>query len=143
MERKDVCDIVMKLFLYADMCKMIHYSTDKMHCHELCDDVRDTIMKFADDLAEQSFGEIGKPSYSDFTLKHSLQSTKDISQICKKCVGLAYEFKKKGVSDSMKSLIDDFCGDMRQKAYLGTFDNISNTKIDEAVNKIIERLLKG
>ena len=64
--QQEVCDIIMKLYMYADVTKMVHYSTDKNHAHELCDIIRDNILDFADELAEQFFGYSGKPSFSDF-----------------------------------------------------------------------------
>lgn len=139
--KKTICDVVMKLFLYADMCKMIHYTTDKIHCHKLCDEVRDSITKFADDLAEQVFGQIGKPQYNDFSTKQNISLTRDIVDICKKCFVIANDLKKTPMTDSTVSLIDDFCGEMSQKAYLGSFDDISNEKINECVNNVIKKYL--
>ena len=141
MTKNDICDVVMKLFLYADMCKMIHYTTDKNHCHTLSDDTRDDIMKFADDLAEQAFGETGKPDFSDFTLKHDITVTNDISEVCIKCVELVNGLRAKDTSDSIKSLIDDFVGKMKQRTYLATFDGVSGKTLNEAVGRTLRQVL--
>ena len=146
MNKKDIADIVMKLFLYADMCKMIHYSTRKMHCHKLCDEVRDTIMDFADDLAEKAFGITGKPEFNDFSLKMSVSTSNDIAVICKNVVKLVEELRQKidgndvYAGSGIVSIIDDFKSDMAQKIYLATFDDVSNEKLEECVRKAINKI---
>lgn len=145
MEKNEICDIVMKLYLYGDMCKMVHYSTEKMHCHTLCDDVRDVITSFADELAEKAFGYTGKPSFDDFSLKMSINKSNDISAICQNASDLAEGLRKK-ISDDDKysgivSIIDDFKSDMAQKVYLATFDNVSDKRLNEAVNHVVDKLL--
>lgn len=146
MNKKDIADIVMKLFLYADMCKMIHYSTRKMHCHKLCDEVRDTIMEFADDLAEKAFGITGKPEFNDFSLKMSVSTSNDIAVICKNVVKLAEELRQKidgndvYAGSGIVSIIDDFKSDMAQKIYLATFDDVSDEKLEECVRKAINKI---
>lgn len=145
MDKKSIADIVMKLYLYGDMCKMIHYSTDKMHCHSLCDDVRDTITEFADELAEKAFGHTGKPSFGDFSLKLSISHSSDISDVCKNATDLVETLRKDIENDAkysgIVSIIDDFKADMAQKVYLATFDNVSDKRLDEAVDKVINKLL--
>lgn len=146
MNKKDIADIVMKLFLYADMCKMIHYSTRKMHCHKLCDEVRDTIMEFADDLAEKAFGITGKPEFNDFSLKMSVSTSNDIAVICKNVVKLVEELRQKidgndvYAGSGIVSIIDDFKSDMAQKIYLATFDDVSDEKLEECVRKAINKI---
>lgn len=146
MNKKDIADIVMKLFLYADMCKMIHYSTRKMHCHKLCDEVRDTIMEFADDLAEKAFGITGKPEFNDFSLKMSVSTSNDIAVICKNVVKLVEELRQKidgndvYAGSGIVSIIDDFKSDMAQKVYLATFDDVSDEKLEECVRKAINKI---
>lgn len=148
MEKNKIADIVMKLFLYGDMCKMIHYSTEKMHCHKLCDEVRDTITDFADDLAEKSFGITGKPNFSDFSLKLAVNSSNDIAVICKNVVDLVEELRQEidgndvYAGSGIVSIIDDFKSDMAQKIYLANFDNVSTEKLNEAVAKAISETIK-
>lgn len=129
---KDICDLIMKLYLYADMTKKIHYSTNSNHCHELCDTVRDHILDFVDDLAEQSFGYYGKPSFSQMSLKQNIQETDDLKKLCSFVTDLVSSFEKSIQSESklsnLVSLIDDFKGDLAQDSFLSTFDKVSNYK---------------
>ena len=146
MEKNKIADIVMKLFLYGDMCKMIHYSTEKMHCHTLCDDVRDTITDFADELAEKGFGITGKPDFSDFSLKLAVKSSDDIAVICKNATDLVEELRKEIESDDkysgIVSIIDDFKSEMSQKIYLANFDNVSSEKLDECVRRAVNKVIR-
>ena len=129
MQLKDVCDIIFKLYLYADSTKLIHYSTDSNHQHELCDQVRDTIVSFADTLAEQVFGYYGKPSYNQFTSLNDLEIHEEekLADLCQRVVEMTdsirtvFEINKK-LSGSV-SLIDDFKGQMSKLKFLSTFDN--------------------
>lgn len=141
MEKKELADLVMSLFVYADVCKMIHYTTDKMHCHTLCDDVRDTITDFADELAEKGFGHTGKPAFEDFSMKLAVTKTQDIAEVCNKCIELAEDLRKK-IEDNdtysgIVSIIDDFKSDMAQKIYLANFDEVEkDAKVNEEVDKL-------
>ena len=144
MNKKDIANVVMRLFLYADMCKMIHYTTRKMHCHKLCDEVRDCIMEFADDLAEKGFGHTGKPNFNDFSLRLSVKKSSDIAAVCKNVVSLV-EGLRKDIENNSKysgivSIIDDFKSDMAQKIYLANFDNVWDARLIESVNKAINNL---
>ena len=147
MNRKDIANIVMRLFLYADMCKMIHYTTRKMHCHKLCDEVRDTIMEFADDLAEKAFGHTGKPNFNDFSLRLSVKKSSDIAAVCKNVVdlveGLRKEIENNDKYTGIVSIIDDFKSDMAQKVYLANFDNVSDARLNESVVKAINNLIES
>lgn len=131
--QQEVCDIIMKLYMYADVTKMVHYSTDKNHAHELCDAIRDDILNFADDLAEQFFGYSGKPSFSDFSFNQSINKTDNLGQLCKYVSDMVDEFRGKCEKESklsnIVSLIDDFKGDMSKNAFLATFDKVSEYKI--------------
>lgn len=146
MNKKDIANIVMRLFLYADMCKMIHYTTRKMHCHKLCDEVRDTIMEFADDLAEKAFGITGKPNFNDFSLRLSVKKSSDIAEICKNVVKLVEELRQDidgsdvYAGSGIVSIIDDFKSNMAQKVYLANFDNVSDARLNEVVTKAINKI---
>ena len=123
----------MKLYLYADMTKMIHYSTDKSYEHEMCDDVRNCIVRFVDSLAEQYFGIDGKPEYSDFTLQQNIQNPDNIGKLCGVVMDdIAKPLRKMFASDGkysgIVSLIDDFKGEIAKYKFLATFDDISNHK---------------
>ena len=146
MTRKEISNTVMKLFLYGDLCKMIHYSTKKQHCHVLCDSVRDDITEFADELAEQAYGILGKPSYGDFSLRASIKKTSDIGQLCRNVVSVVEPVRKDIEGDSrfsgIVSLIDDFKSKMSKNAYLATFDGVSNTLIRECVDRVVDNYLK-
>lgn len=148
MEKNKIADIVMKLFLYGDMCKMIHYSTEKMHCHKLCDEVRDTITEFADELAEKSFGITGKPDFSDFSLKLAVKSSNDIAVICKNVVDLVEDLRQEidgndvYAGSGIVSIIDDFKSDMAQKIYLANFDNVSTERLNEYVKKALNKVIR-
>ena len=145
MNRKEIANTVMRLFLYADMCKMVHYTTKKMHCHTLCDDVRDTITEFADELAEKGFGITGKPNFNDFSLKMSVKKSNDIAKICKNVTELV-ETLRKSIESNAKysgivSIIDDFKADMAQKVYLATFDGVSDEKLNETVERVVNQII--
>lgn len=139
---ENITDNIMKLYLYADCCKMIHYTTEIMHIHELCDQVRNKIVEFTDDLAEQAFGYFGKPNYQDFTINQTIEPTPDIAKLCKKVLGVVIPMREIFVDEDLNglvSLIDDFTAAMRQFIYLSTFDN---EKINEVVNKVVDKYLK-
>lgn len=131
----EICDIIFKLYLYADNTKMIHYYTDRNHEHELADKVRDTILTFVDDLAEQTFGYYGKPSFNDMSLKQDISIEKDLNKICQKCIDtvnpIRTSFMKNDKLSGIVSLIDDFKGELGQMAFLGTFDKVSNYKLEK------------
>lgn len=127
-----ICDTVFRLYLYADMTKMIHYSSETMHQHELCDKVRDAINGYADELAEQFFGYNGKPSFSDFSLKHDVNMTDDLGRLCGYVLVLAETIRKEADKNKkltgIVSLTDDFVGELNQLVFLTKFDRISNYK---------------
>lgn len=131
---EQVCKLIFQLYLYADNTKMIHYSTNGNHIHELCDTVRDDILSFVDDLAEQYFGIEGKPKYNDFSLKQEITATDDIGMLCKNASGTVDWLRKKCEPDTkfsgIVSLIDDFKGKMAKDAFLSTFDKLSNRNED-------------
>ncbi len=130
---KQICDVIFRLYLYADSTKMIHYSTDKNHTHELADQVRDTILDFVDDLAEQTFGYYGKPKYNDMSLKLDIMYEDDLVKICQHVVDviepIKKEFAKNEKLSGTVSLIDDFKGELSKLSFLGSFDKVSNYKI--------------
>lgn len=131
MELTNFNDTVFRLYLYADATKMIHYTTDKNHEHELCDTIRDTILDFVDELAEQYYGYQGKPSYSSFTKLSDLDinETDDLAQLCKSASDLVDMLRSEAEKDSklgnIVSLIDDYKGKMNKNLFLCTFDKIS------------------
>ena len=135
MRMYEICDIIFKLYLYADNTKMIHYYTDSNHEHELADKVRDTILSFVDDLAEQTFGYFGKPSFGDMSLKQDISIERDLNKICQKCIDIVAplysSFNKNEKLSGIISLIDDFKGELGQMAFLGTFDKVSNYKLEK------------
>lgn len=130
----NVCFYIMRLYLYADMVKMIHYSTDKSYEHELCDKVRDCIIDFTDSLAEQYFGIEGKPSFSDFSFQNNLKDADNIGKLCSIVnsditTSLKKMFEHDEKYSGIVSLIDDFKGEIAKYNFLSTFDNISNAKL--------------
>lgn len=133
MSFQETCDIIFKLYLYADTAKMIHYTIDSMHGHELADDVRDTIIDFADDLAEQYFGYYGKPRFSQLSINQEIKIDEDINKLCKNCVDtveiIRTECEKNSKLSGIVSLIDSFKENMSKLVFLGTFDKVSNTKL--------------
>ena len=132
MQIKEICDVVMKLYLYADNTKMIHYSTTGHHYHELCDKIRDCILSFADEFAEETFGYYGKPSYSDFKLKQNIKESNDLDTLCNNVLEtIAYyrtELNKDESVSGVVSLIDDFKGEIGKLKFLSTFDKVVNAK---------------
>lgn len=132
---RDICNIIFKLFAYADNTKMIHYCTDSNHEHELADKVRDTILDFVDDLSEQTFGYFGKPSFNEMTLQQNISVERDLNKLCQKCIDvitpLRKTFNNNEKLSGIVSLIDDFTGKMGQMAFLGTFDKVSSYKLQK------------
>lgn len=128
-----VCDIIFKLYLYSDTAKMIHYSIDSMHGHELADEVRNTIMDFADELAEQFFGYYGKPRFEQLSIKHDIKIEDDLGKLCQNCIDtvevVRTEANKNDKLSGIVSLIDGFKEDMSKLVFLGTFDKVSNVKL--------------
>lgn len=134
MEISQISDIIFKLYLYADATKMIHYTTDGNHAHEMCDKIRNTITDFADELAEQSFGYYGKPSYTQLTKLNKLEinETDDLGELCARASEivdmLRTEFNKIDKLSGIVSLIDDYKGVMQKNMFLCSFDKVSNYK---------------
>lgn len=132
MELKGICEIVQKLYIYADETKKIHYTTEKNHTHELCDDVRDVILDFVDEFAEQMFGIFGKPSMNDFVSfkQIDIEESSNLNKICENCINLLSLFHKENKSNEklsgIISLIDDFKGKLNKMQFLTTFDKIIN-----------------
>ena len=133
MSFQEMCDIIFKLYLYADTAKMIHYTINSMHGHELADDVRDTIIEFADDLAEQYFGYYGKPRFGQLSIKHDIKIEEDINKLCQNCIDtveiVRSECEKNTKLSGIVSLIDSFKEKMSKLVFLGTFDKVSNAKL--------------
>lgn len=130
--KEKICKTVFMLYLYADMTKMIHYSTEKNHIHELCDSVRDSIVNFADELAEQTFGFYGKPTFDEMSLNQPVHVTNDIGELCKHVIEsieyISTEYENDNEHSNIISLIDDFKGDLRKAIFLSTFDRVSGYK---------------
>ena len=130
MQTKEICDAVTRLYLYADNTKFIHYSTPKNHMHKLCDEVRDVILDFTDELAETCFGYLGKPSYADFSIKTEITTSDDLRNICDSCIGVVTPIRSDCEKDEklsgVVSLIDDFMATMGKEKFLCTFDKLSS-----------------
>lgn len=126
---KNVYDAIFRLYLYADTCKIIHYTTDKNHGHELADEIRNNILEFVDELAEQFFGYNGKPSKSELTIKLDVKEEDRLDAICQDVLNvvepLRNEFNKNDKLSNLVSLIDDFKGSMNKCKFLTTFDHLS------------------
>lgn len=135
MSFQETCDIIFKLYLYADTAKMIHYTIDSMHGHELADDVRDCIIDFADELAEQYFGYYGRPRFTQLSIKHDIKIEEDINKLCQNCVDLVEpvrsECEKNSKLSGIVSLVDGFKEKMSKLVFLGTFDKVSNIKLNK------------
>lgn len=130
MDFKTICNSIFKLYLYADNCKMIHYSTDSNHEHELADKVRDCIINFTDNLAESAFGYYGKPKFNDLSVNQDISTTNDLGRLCQNTVDIVEvirsNFNKNEKLSGIVSLIDDFKKEMSKNVFLATFDKVSN-----------------
>lgn len=128
-----VCDTIFKLYLYGDMAKMIHYSTDSAHGHKLSDEVREAIVEFADDLAEQFFGYYGKPRFDELSLNVDVNKEEDLNKLCQLCLQeieeISSEIEKNKKLSGIMSLIDNFKEKISKISFLGTFDKVSNFKL--------------
>lgn len=126
---KNIYDAIFRLYLYADTCKIIHYTTDKNHGHELADEIRNSILDFVDDFAEQFFGYHGKPNKSELTVKLDVKEEDKLDSICQDVIDivepLRTEFNKNPKLSNLVSLIDDFKGSMHKCKFLSTFDHLS------------------
>ena len=104
-----------------------------MHGHELADEVRNTIMDFADELAEQFFGYYGKPRFEQLSIKHDIKIEDDLGKLCQNCIDtvevVRTEANKNDKLSGIVSLIDGFKEDMSKLVFLGTFDKVSNVKL--------------
>lgn len=135
MNYQEICDVIFKLYLYADTAKMIHYTIESMHGHHLADEVRGEILEFADELAEQYFGYYGKPRFSQLSLKHDIKIDDDLNKLCQNCLDtveiVREEFNKNDKLSGIVSLIDSFKESMSKMAFLGTFDKVSNVNLSK------------
>lgn len=126
---KQIYDSIFRLYLYADTCKIIHYTCTKNHFHELADKVRDCIINFTDEFAEQFFGYNGKPSKSELTIKLDVKEEDELSDICQNVIDiiepLRKSFTKNDKLSGIVSLMDDFKGEMNKCKFLATFDKLS------------------
>ena len=116
-----------------------------MHEHKLADDVRDSIMKFADDLAEQAFGYTNQPKFKDFSLKQSIKQSTNIAKLVKNVLVIVENMRKefeKYKMNGIVSLIDDFIGELTQYVYLARFDKVSNEKIKSTLNEVLKKYVK-
>lgn len=133
MSFQETCDVIFKLYLYADTAKMIHYTIDSMHGHELADTVRDAIIEFADELAEQYYGYYGRPRFSQLSINHDIKVTDDINKLCQNCIDLVEplrdEAEKNKKLSGIVSLMDSFKEKISKSAFLGTFDKVSNVNL--------------
>lgn len=130
-----ICDNIFRLYLYADMCKMIHYSTDSIHEHELSDTIRNTIITFTDELAESTFAFFGKPNFSDMSLDLNVQSTNNLGKLAQFVIDtveiLRSDFQKNEKLSGIVSLIDDFKNEMSKNVFLATFDKVSTYQLNK------------
>lgn len=126
---KSIYDAIFRLYLYADTCKIIHYTCEKNHFHELADQIRSLIIAFVDELAEQYFDYNGKPKKSELTIKLDVKEEDELSDICQDVMDivepLRTEFNKNPKLSGLVSLIDDFKGSMNKCKFLATFDRLS------------------
>lgn len=129
----NICDTIFRLFLYADNTKMIHYSIDSNHGHELADEIRDTILDFVDELAEETFGYYGKPSFHNMSLQQNISVEDDLGKLCQRCIDVVApmrrEFNNNEKLAGIVSLIDDFTGKMGQMVFKGNFDKVTSYKL--------------
>lgn len=137
MNFQTICDIIFKLYLYADAFKMIHYCTELTSgfAHGKCDEIRVLITIFADDLAEQYFGYAGRPDFDQLSLKQDINTSDDPGKLCgsvQKLVDPVWDYvSKKPELSNLVSLIDDFKGKLNKYAFLFTFDKVSNFKMEK------------
>lgn len=145
MNIKNVAELVMKLYLYSDMCKMIHYSAKKMHEHTQSDDVLNIIRDYADRIAENCFGFIGKPTFNDFSLEQPIKKANDLTQICQNVFDLLNNFEKKLKNpkySGIQSIIDEFKSSLSSIVYLNMFDKVSDKKLNECINKVLKKYIR-
>lgn len=137
MDIKNFCDSIMRMYLYADMIKAIHLSTEIYWEHSLCDDAQDKIRDKIDELAEQIYGYYGKPKFTDFKLDLDIYYENDLAKLFG-CImdilaPIRTECDKVEKLSGVVSLIDDFKGELTQLVYMCSFDKISNYKMENSI----------
>lgn len=126
MNTKKLCKAVFMLYKYAIMTKRVHYSTDSNHEHELADSIMDSIIDFADEIAESGFGHYGKPSIGDMSVKIKVDERDSLEDICKDVTDIATQLRDAFEDDndvsvqSLVSIVDDFLGDIKKDMFLNT-----------------------
>lgn len=137
MNIKSFCDSIMRLYLYADMIKAIHLSTDIYWEHEFCDESQSKIRDYIDELAEQVFGYYGKPSFTDFKLDLNVYYENDLAKLFGRVMDIIApirdDVEKIDKLSGTVSLLDDFKGSLTQMVYMCSFDKISNYKMEDKV----------
>lgn len=108
------------------MTKRVHYSTNELSEHELCDTIMDDIKEFADTIAEAGYGHYGKPSIGDMTVKIKVDERDSLKEICEDVIDIALQLRE-GFDDksdkstqSLVSLTDDFIATIKKDLFLET-----------------------
>jgi len=102
----------------------------------MCDKIRNTIVDFADELAEQTFGYYGKPSYTQLTKLNKLEinETDDLGELCARATEivdiLKTEYSKIEKLSGIVSTIDDYKASMLKNQFLCKFDKVSDYKLN-------------
>lgn len=145
---KKVLDYVNKLEGYKTAIKSLHWDSDNLSQHELCDKIADTIAEFQDKVSEveQSItgkldkGELKPEKYKVTSLKKFVEDVLDTANIFYKSIedeGDTYT--------GMRSDCESFLSDMQRNLYLVNFTlkeelkNRLRAKINESMPKNLSR----
>ncbi len=81
MDNKRIIEFIVKMQYFNLKIKFIHWTTDFMSEHKLCDMIYDELNDSIDSIAEVSFGINGKPKFSDFKIKTNTKKTDSLCDI--------------------------------------------------------------
>jgi hypothetical protein len=121
---KKVLDFVNKLEGYKTAIKQLHWDSNSLSQHELCDDIADSIAEFQDTVSEVEQSITGKLKVN--SLKPTEYKIKDLKSFVQDVLDETNTFYKevKDMGDTyvgMASDCESFLSDMQRKLYLVNF----------------------
>lgn len=141
---KKILDFVNKLEGYKTAIKQLHWDSNSLSQHELCDDIADSIAEFQDTVSEVEQSITGKLKVN--SLKPTEYKIKDLKSFVEDVLDATNSFYKevKDMGDTyvgMASDCESFLSDMQRKLYLVNFTlkeelkNRLRDKINESMPK--------
>ena len=119
MNNKSLMHLINQIEGYKVGITNLHWSADNMSRHKLCDELFDVVKKNEDKMAELGQGLYGRIRVND--VKPIPYKVSSLSKLVKDLMYDVVDFSSKqdGVFDGgMKSIADDFVGDLGSYLYL-------------------------